>query len=123
MSSARQKTRDDDPQNSHRIIWSNNAESMLEEIITFIAEDSPQSAKSALSRIKARVDKLDQSPQGGRYVPELLEFGIRTYREVIVKPWRIIYRAGEDTVFILAVIDGRRNVGAYLLRELYRENL
>jgi plasmid stabilization system protein ParE len=96
---------------------------MLDEISTFIAEDSPKNARAVFNRIRTRVDGLGQSPQGGRYVPELLEFGIRTYREIIVKPWRVIYRAGGDTVHILIVIDGRRNVNDYLLRELYRGKL
>jgi plasmid stabilization system protein ParE len=106
-----------------RIVWSDTAESMLDEIVSFIAEDSPRSAMAVLSRIRARVDGLSQSPQGGRYVPELLEFGIRTYREVIVRPWRVVYRASEGAVHILVVIDGRRNVSDYLLRELYRGSL
>jgi plasmid stabilization system protein ParE len=107
---------------SYRIVWTDNAEAMLDEIIAFIAEDSPKSACKVLGRIKSRIEKLDQSPQGGRYVPELLEFGLRTYREVIVKPWRIIYRVGKRTIFILIVIDSRRNVSEYLMRELYRRN-
>jgi plasmid stabilization system protein ParE len=107
----------------YRIVWSDDAKSMLDEIVTFIAEDSPRSAVTALNRIRTRVDRLGQSPQGGRYVPELFEFGIRTYREIIVKPWRVIYRASGDTIHILIVIDGRRNVSDYLLRELYRGNL
>jgi plasmid stabilization system protein ParE len=106
-----------------QIVWSDAAESMLDEIVTFIAEDSLKNALAALNRIRTRVETLNQSPQGGRYVPELLEFGIRAYREVIVKPWRIIYRVSEDVVHILIVIDGRRNVSDYLLRELYRGKL
>ncbi|MDR1015601.1 MAG: type II toxin-antitoxin system RelE/ParE family toxin [Coriobacteriales bacterium] len=106
-----------------RIVWSDNAASMLDEIVTSIAEDSPRNAEAALDRIRTRVGRLSRSPQGGRYVPELLEFGIRTYREVIVKPWRVIYRSDKDTVHILVVIDARRNVSSYLLRELYRRNL
>jgi plasmid stabilization system protein ParE len=104
------------------IVWSDDAESMLDEIVTFVAEDSPKNALAVLNRIRTRVDGLSQSPQGGRYVPELLEFGIRTYREVIVKPWRVICRASEKAIHILIVIDGRRNVSDYLLRELYRGN-
>ncbi|MDR1013650.1 MAG: type II toxin-antitoxin system RelE/ParE family toxin [Coriobacteriales bacterium] len=106
-----------------RIVWSDAAESMLDEIVASIAEDSPKSAMAVLSRIRAHVDGLGRSPQGGRYVPELLEFGIRAYREVVVKSWRVVYRASEDAVHILVVIDGRRNVSDYLLRELYRGNL
>jgi plasmid stabilization system protein ParE len=111
--------------NDCRVVWADNAEAMLDEIITFIAEDSPKNARAALGRIKARTDRLSQSPQGGRYVPELLEFGIRTYREVIVKPWRVIYRyrADEKLVLILIIIDGRRNVSEYLMRELHRRHL
>jgi hypothetical protein len=37
------------------------------------------------------------------------------YRELIELPWRIIYKIEEDKVFVLAVIDGRRNMEDILL--------
>ena len=48
-------------------------------------------------------------------------FGIRNWRELIVKPYRIIYRIDEDTVNVLAVLDGRRDLQDLLLERLIRE--
>ena len=108
---------------SYQIEWTEHALSMLDETISYIVADSPANALRILGRIQSRIDKLGESPATGRYVPELLEFGIRTYRELIVKPWRIIYRVTDRTVHIMIFIDSRRNVGDYLMRELYRGKL
>ena len=54
-------------------------------------------------------------PLKGRIVPELRFFNILSYREMIYPPWRIIYRIMEDKVWILAVIDVRRNMEDILL--------
>jgi hypothetical protein len=59
-------------------------------------------------------------PNQGRIVPELKEQGIQTYRELIVAPWRIVYRVSDTTVFVLSVIDSRRNVEDILLDRLIK---
>ena len=42
------------------------------------------------------------------------------YRELILGPWRLIYRLDRGQMYVLAVIDGRRNVEDLLLRRLMR---
>ena len=59
-------------------------------------------------------------PERGRVVPELAAVGIRTYRELVVEPWRLVYRITEKTVYVLAVLDGRRNIEDVLLDRLVR---
>ena len=54
------------------------------------------------------------SLQGKNYIGIAL-FNILSYREMICLPWRSIYRIMENKVWILAVIDGRRNVEDILL--------
>jgi len=44
--------------------------------------------------------------------------GIREYREVFLKPTRIIYRIIEKKVYILLIADGRRDMDALLQRRL-----
>ncbi len=46
---------------------------------------------------------------------ELRYYGILIYRELSSRPWRIIYRVEQNTVWVLAVIDGRMNVEDILL--------
>ena len=108
---------------TYQVEWTSDAEQMLDEIITYIANDSGKAARDSLERIKKRAGSLDLSPMRGRYVPELLELGIRTYREIIVKPWRIIYKLGSTNVYILLIIDSRRDVASYLSLELTKGRL
>lgn len=45
---------------------------------------------------------------------------MQTWRELIVRPWRIIYRAEGDLVTVLALFDGRRDLEDVLLERLIR---
>jgi plasmid stabilization system protein ParE len=92
----------------------------LEAIVEFIATDDPVAATRILNAIDLRVSSLERMPQRGRVVPELAAFGIHTYRELIEAPWRIIYRIGGSSVFVLVILDGRRNVEDILLDRLLR---
>jgi hypothetical protein len=51
-------------------------------------------------------------------VPELQKEGITIYRELVVPPWRIIYKIDNDTVYIMALFDSRQNVEEILLQKL-----
>lgn len=86
----------------------------------FIAVDDPVAAVRVVDQMEKRVASLKTLPERGRVVPELAAFGIRTYRELLVTPWRIIYRISGRTVYVLAVLDGRRNVEDVLLDRLLR---
>ena len=102
------------------ILWAAVAEKDLLGIVDFIAEDDPRTALEILNRIKAGTSKLDYSPKRGRIVPELLKHGIPRYREIVIKPWRVIYWIGEKKVYVVSVINGRRNVEDVLLARLLK---
>ena len=71
-----------------------------------------------LDRIEEAFQGLSGSQQRGRYPRELLDMGIRDYREVFFKPYRVIYRVIEDAVYVLVIADGRRDMQSLLLRRL-----
>ena len=100
---------------SFDILWTAVAENDLLGIVDFIADDDPGIALEILRKIKKDTSKLDHSPRRGRIVPELLKQGISRYREIVIKPWRVIYRIQEKKVYIVSVIDGRRNLEDILL--------
>ncbi len=106
----------------YEVIWSEPAESDLREIIGYIADDNPLNARRILKKIKRTASALDLSPERGRIVPELKKYGILQYRELILKPWRILYRISENKVFVLSVIDGRRNIEDILLNRMIRDD-
>ncbi|MBU0728840.1 MAG: type II toxin-antitoxin system RelE/ParE family toxin [Proteobacteria bacterium] len=101
-----------------KVHWARIAEEDLTNIILYIAEDSPTNARVIFNKIKAKASSLTQFPERGRIVPELQEQGLFLYRELIVVPWRIIFRISEKKVYILSVIDSRQNVEDILLKRL-----
>ena len=102
----------------HDIIWTNVAENDLKNIIEYISIDSPQTALKILSKIKQKASDLYLFPERGRIVPELQEQGIHQYRELVITPWRLIYKIFERKIYVLAMIDSRQNVEDILLNRL-----
>jgi len=103
---------------NYKVIWTNVAESDLKEIIEYISVDSPQNALRILKRIKHKTSELYTLPERNRIVPELQDQGMLQYREIIIPPWRLIYRIAERKAYVLSLIDSRRNVEDILLKRL-----
>ena len=103
-----------------RVYWAGIAEDDLKNIISYIAEKSPTNARIIFSNIIEKAFSLTQFPERGRIVTELQDQGIFLYRELIVAPWRIIYRISDNKVYILSVLDSRQNVEDILLKRLTR---
>lgn len=99
----------------YQVFWTQSAQQDLKKIIEYFAADNEIEAKRIYLIIKQKADDLRQMPLQGRIVPELRYNSILIYRELISPPWRIIYKTEENKVWVLAVIDGRRNVEDILL--------
>jgi toxin ParE1/3/4 len=104
----------------YHIKWAAIAQSDLKQIIDYIAVDSPDNALQILKKLRQKASSLYTLPDRGGIVPELKDQGIHIYREIIVPPWRIIYRISDATVFVLSVIDSRRNVEDILLNRFVK---
>lgn len=105
---------------NYPIIGTRIAANDLKAIIQYIHRDNPKTAVNLFTKLKAAASDLALFPERERIVPELLAHGIGHYRELIVPPWRIMYRFSEERVYILAVIDARRNIEDVLLGRLIR---
>lgn len=99
----------------YQVFWTQTAQHDFRKIIEYIAVDSEIQARKLYLAIIQKADQLRQLPLQGRIVPELGYHSIFMYRELISPPWRIIYKTEENKVWVLAVIDGRRNVEDILL--------
>ena len=51
---------------------------------------------------------------------ELMRFGMRTGRELVVRPYRLVDRVAGDVVLVLALVAGRRDVEDVLVARLLR---
>ncbi len=101
------------------VILSDDAANDLEELCAFVARhDAPGKAERLLARIERAVAGLADAPERGVVPPELSALGIRRYREVFFKPYRIVYRVLPDSVLVLLIADGRRDMQALLQRRL-----
>jgi len=91
----------------------------LEELYHYIAlHDAPGKAEQVPAKIEKTFRSLSESPKRGAYPKELLTLGIRDYREIFFKPYRVIYRVRDDSVYVLLIVDGRRDMQALLQRRL-----
>lgn len=88
-----------------KVVWTRQAESMLDEAVDYIAAERPASALRWLDETMERVRSLERFPDLGRIVPELQRPEIR---EVLVDPYRVSYHRDEQQVTILAVLHDRR---------------
>jgi addiction module RelE/StbE family toxin len=102
----------------YEVIWSNRASKDLEHIIKYIANGSPFNALQTLKIIREKAASLYILPERGRIIPELQAQNIRQYRELIIPPWRVVYRISEKSVYVLSVLDSRQNIEDILLQRL-----
>ncbi|MBW2671293.1 MAG: type II toxin-antitoxin system RelE/ParE family toxin [Deltaproteobacteria bacterium] len=85
--------------------WTDNSIGHLLGIYEYIARNSPVYAKRVVDRITRRSEQIAEFPLSGRKVPE---YKAENIREIIEKPYRIIYRIKSDQIDILAVIHGAK---------------
>jgi len=91
----------------------------VEEIVRYITDnDGSVNAAHVLDEFEKTFDSLASFPDRGAVPEELLALGMREYREVFFKPYRVIYRVFDDKVYIYLVVDGRRDLQALLQRRL-----
>jgi toxin ParE1/3/4 len=100
--------------------WADAAETDLTGIVEYGATDSPSNASEILENVRKKASSLQLFPERGRVVPELRDQGVLQYRELMVGPWRTIYRISEKRVYVLSALDLRRNVEDLLLERLIR---
>ena len=90
-----------------KVVWTEPAIADLQAIVDFVARDSDLYASTIAERIVGRVERLAHFPESGRMVPEARSTSIR---ELIVGPYRVMYRARAGLVEILAIIHGARDL-------------
>ena len=100
------------------VIWTKNAQFDLESIIEYIKIDSVNIAKKIFFEIKEECANLHYFPERKRIVPELQQIGILKYREIIHERYRIIFKIDNTKVYVLLVVDSRRNLEDILFQRL-----
>lgn len=82
------------------MIWSAEAAEQLREITEYLAERSPQAARRVATGLLKRSRLLAQPPLTGRRLPE---FPNTNLRELMERPYRLIYRITDKRIEIVAL--------------------
>ena len=102
-----------------RVHLTDDAACDLEELHEYIeTRDAPDKADYVLGKFESLFVSLSENPHRGVYPKELAALGVREFREVLFKPYRVIYRVIEKEVYILLIADGRRDMQTLLERRL-----
>lgn len=103
----------------YSVLLTKGAEQDLEAIYDYIAEfDDSAHADHVLDRLMATAEQLAIMPERGSYPRELVDLGIKDYRQVFFKPYRLIYRVMARDVVVFVIADGRRDMQSLLTRRL-----
>jgi addiction module RelE/StbE family toxin len=86
-----------------KVHWTRNAIGHLTNIYEYISLNSPTYANRTVDKITRRSEQIANQPYSGRKVPE---YDAKDIRELIEKPYRIIYRIKPDQIDVVAVIHG-----------------
>ncbi|HUG72234.1 MAG TPA: type II toxin-antitoxin system RelE/ParE family toxin [Steroidobacteraceae bacterium] len=82
------------------VYWSAKAKARLREIHDYIAKNSPLRAQQVVDRLTRRSEKLAFPPRADRSVPEFAQDNLR---EVLERPFRIIFLVSPDRIDIITV--------------------
>ncbi len=104
----------------HEVYWTPTALQDLASILSHVAAENAASAAVALNELEARAESLGTLTPRGRTVPELSEIGVHQYRELIERPWRLVYTVEAKRVAVVAILDSRRDLQTLLLERLIR---
>lgn len=81
------------------------AQAQLAAIHEHVVENDPQAAEALIKRLVARVVQLETVPFSGRRVPEYPDDDLR---ELLLRPYRIIYRQRDERVEVVTVMHYRQ---------------
>ncbi len=88
-----------------RVHWTARAKRRLRLIHDYIAQDAPRVADQVTQRLLIRSRQLGDLPYLGREVPE---YQREDLREVLERPYRIIYRILPNRIDVITVMHYRQ---------------
>lgn len=77
----------------HKVIWTDEAITDLRQLVEFIAQENPAAAVKLGEEIIRKSLQLSEQPRLGRRLRELKR---DTLRELIIRPYRLIYEIDDQ---------------------------
>ncbi len=90
-----------------RVIWAPLAREQVADAFTYISAERPSAALRWFDEVVDRAGSLSTFPEMGRMMPEP---GRPEVREVLVEPYRLIYRRDPDLIVIIGVFHSHQDI-------------
>jgi plasmid stabilization system protein ParE len=92
------------------------AERDVEDIWSFIAQDSPEEAGQFVARLEEQLATLEQLPERCSLIPENEILRTR-YRHLLYGNYRTVFRVTGRTVYVVRIIHGARLLDTSMFEE------
>lgn len=90
-----------------RVVWTEHARRMLDDAVSYIAQDSRPAAERLLIQALEAASSLEIFSERGRIVPELTQPNVR---QLLVQRYRLLYEVTPAEVQVLAFVHGARDL-------------
>jgi plasmid stabilization system protein ParE len=104
-----------------RVVLLASAEQDVKELRSYILKNfSRLTWQTTYGKLKESVGNLATHPYLGAIPDELEALQLTQYRQILSGKNRVIYEVRQDTVFIHAIMDTRRDMMSFLMARLLR---
>ena len=104
-----------------KVVFTAAAKRDLKQISVYLVDQvSPDFARKTVTELGELAESLRQFPERGNVPKELDDIGIHEFRQLVRSPYRLFYHFADDTVAILLIADGRRDIPALLHQRLLK---
>jgi addiction module RelE/StbE family toxin len=90
-----------------KVVWTETARNNLRTIHRYVAQSSPTYAQHIVARLTSRSKQIVAFPLSGRIVPE---FEMGQIRELLERPYRIIYHIRPNRIEVVGIIHMSRRM-------------
>jgi plasmid stabilization system protein ParE len=108
------------------IEWTPDGVNSLNEILDYYHDRAGENVASNIyQKILMEIELLEVEEIRTKQTPELKDIGIYDVYELPINPWKVYYKISDDNkkVFILFILDGRRNLEEVLISKVIDNKL
>ena len=109
-----------------KIEWTPDGVDSLNEILGYYIDRAGiNTANTIYDKIIKEIELLKLEEIKTKRTQELKDIGISDVYELVIKPWKVYYKISRDnkTVYILFVLDGRRNLEEILITKVIEDKI
>jgi plasmid stabilization system protein ParE len=104
-----------------KIEWTPDGIDSLNEILEYYRDRAGENISNAIyDKIIKEIELLESDKIKTKRTQELTDIGIFDVYELVIKPWKVYYKISGDNkrVYVLFVLDGRRNLEELLMSKV-----